>query len=169
MDKKAEERLKRITKDAIEKCKECNIPIDEKATVKINTRAKKRYGVCRKRNSKFIIEISYFLFESTDQKIEQTVLHEFLHTCPVCFNHGRVWNNHAYTINKKYGFNIDRTNSREDMGLEAFTNDDYKYILKCSNPECKNTIKRMKMSKTIKYYTRYRCGACGCSFIKVKG
>lgn len=163
-----EKRLQKIAEVARKKCMECNIPIDETAVVKINTRAKRRYGVCRKRNSKFIIEISAFLFESSDEKIEQTVLHEYLHTCPNCFDHKKQWNAYADILNKKYGFNIDRTNSRESMELEPLKTEDFKYILKCSNPKCKNEVKRMKMTKVIKYYNRYRCGACGSSLIKVK-
>lgn len=163
-----EKRLQKLKEEAIKKCKETNIPIDTTAQVKINTRAKKRYGVCRKRNGKFIIEISKFLFDSTDDKIIQTVLHEYLHTCKNCFDHGSQWKRYADILNKKYGYNISRTNSRTDMGLKSLEANDFKYILKCSNPNCDVCIKRMKLTKTIKYYNSYKCGKCGSKLIREK-
>ena len=59
----------------------------------INSRAKTRWGLCRmKRDGSFEIEIASRLLE--DDKIsetacKETIIHEILHTCPNCWNHGK--------------------------------------------------------------------------------
>jgi predicted SprT family Zn-dependent metalloprotease len=163
-----EKKLQKLKEEAIKICEDAKIPIDKTSKIKINTRAKKRYGLCSKKNGMYTIEISKFLFESTDEKIMQTILHEYLHTCKNCLNHGKQWKQYADILNKKHGYKISRTNSRTEMGLEDLNTSDFKYILRCSNPSCNVCVKRMKLTKTIKYYNSYRCGKCGSKLVREK-
>ena len=59
--------------------------------VRVNTRAKKRYGRCIFRDGRYEIELSARL-QAADSSVVHTVLaHEVLHTCPGCMNHGARW------------------------------------------------------------------------------
>lgn len=162
------ERLQKLSKQAIKECKECGIPIKEDVPISISTRATKRYGVCKKRDGKMSIEISSFLFEAKDIGVLETIIHEYLHTCDGCMNHGPKWKGYADKMNKKFGYSISRVSSRESRGLKVQTVEDFPYVLECTNPKCTNVVKRMKMSKTIQEYQRYRCGRCGSPFKRVK-
>ena len=163
-----QERLERLKILAINQCDECKIPIDKSAKVIINSRTTKRYGCCKKKSDGFVIEISKFLFETTDEKILQTLLHEYIHTCKDCLDHKAKWKEYASVLNKKYGYSITRVNTRSEMGLPPRPKLEYKYILECSNPKCKMNVKRMKMTKVIKHYDKYLCGKCGSKFIRKK-
>ena len=124
----------------------------------INSRAIKRWGQCKKRNDNFIISISSKLLEdSVDNKaLETTVLHELLHTVEGCLNHGNKWQNVANRVNSRYGYNIKRTTSSEEKGIERTP---YTYMVKCKDCGCE--IGRYKMSSVISHPQNYRCGSCG--------
>lgn len=63
--------------------------------VRVNTRAKKRYGRCIFRDGRYEIELSARL-QAADSSVVHTVLaHEVLHTCPGCMNHGARWKQYA--------------------------------------------------------------------------
>ena len=63
--------------------------------VRVNTRAKKRYGRCIFRDRRYEIELSARL-QAADSSVVHTVLaHEVLHTCPGCMNHGARWKQYA--------------------------------------------------------------------------
>lgn len=68
------------------------IPYTKNVPIKINTRAKRMHGCCRKVNGNFVIEISDFLFNYSKEEIMNTIAHELIHTCYGCFNHGKGLN-----------------------------------------------------------------------------
>ena len=93
----------------------------------INNRAKKRWGQCKItyrsscwQNRVFSINISERLLRDdiTDNACKNTIMHEILHTCENCFNHGSEWKRMAELINDCYFFyNIKRTTSSEEKGI----------------------------------------------------
>ena len=77
--------------------------------VRVNTRAKKRYGRCIFRDGRYEIELSARL-QAADSSVVHTVLaHEVLHTCPGCMNHGARWKQYAAKMGERYGYSIQRT------------------------------------------------------------
>lgn len=76
----------------------CPPPIEE---FTVNTRAKTRWGQCRKRWGKFYINISSRLLDESisDFPVKNTLMHEILHTMPNCFNHGDEWSELAEKVN----------------------------------------------------------------------
>ena len=55
--------------------------------VRINTRARRRLGCCYYQSGRYWIEVSQAVLEDEDL-LKQTLVHELLHTCPKCRDHG---------------------------------------------------------------------------------
>ncbi len=133
--------------------------------VKINTRAKKRFGCCIQKGSYFTIELSDRLLNAPEKSCRQTLAHELIHTCPGCYNHGEKFLYYAAIMNRTYGYSIKRTNSGEELGLKEQPREkNIKYILQCE--KCGNFIMRERYSNVIKYPSRYRC-RCGGKLLSV--
>jgi len=130
----------------------------------INTRATKRWGQCKKVPGGFTININATLLDERNdvEGLKNTIIHELLHSCDGCLNHGAEWKRLAAKVNSVYGYNIKRCSSASEKGIEEETrvinHIEPKYIVKCTR--CGNTIKRQKKSKLIEHTSRYRCGRC---------
>lgn len=131
-----------------------NIPYCKVFKVKINTRAVRRRGACKKTKKGFVIELTDFILFKTDEEIKDVIAHELIHTCEGCFNHGSQFKMYADKINT-LGYNVKATYSGEAPEIEQFA----KYKIVCK--ECGNTIYRMKMSKVIRNISKYKCAKCG--------
>lgn len=132
--------------------------------VKVNTRAKKRWGQCRAIPGGYSINISIVLLDerNDEQGLKETIIHELLHSCKGCMNHGENWKRLAAKVNRAYGYNVKRCSSAEDKGVQEETRPvsvrTPNYIIKCNR--CGHTYTRMRMSKIIQHPERYRCGRC---------
>lgn len=126
--------------------------------VKINTRAKTMFGRCNRKmkngSYEFQIEVSKFLLESESGTMN-TLIHEVLHTCKGCFNHGKVWTAYANKVTRELGYTITRTSTAESKGLKK---EEYKYVVECVS--CKIKYGRHRMTKLIANPDFYAC-ACG--------
>ena len=157
-------------KDVIRECEtmaiEAGIPVGIISSVKINTRAQHRWGLCRMlADGTFEIEISYKLLQDNveEEALMNTAMHEVLHTVDGCMNHGKEWKRCAEIINRIYGLNIKRcTSSEEKMITEP--EDSYNYIVKC--PKCGYEWKYIRMSKCVRNPQRFSHNGCGVSLIR---
>ncbi len=137
------------------------VPISDRIRkkVKINTRAKSRFGMCIRENGVYTIELSAMLLTAPEHSCRQTLAHELIHTCEGCNNHGPLFRAYADRMNKAYGYAIRRTNTAEEMGVEkAGTEKTVHYILQCES--CQAQIKRSRYSSVVAHPSRYRC-VCG--------
>lgn len=138
------------------------IPYGNVIDVTINTRAKKRWGQCRKVPGGFTININVVLLDEKNDVdgLRNTIFHELLHTCPDCWNHGTQWKAYAAMIRRELGYNIQRTSSAEEKGVikEPEIERTPKYQIVCNG--CGHIWERYKMSKTIKQISFCRCGSC---------
>lgn len=128
--------------------------------VKVNTRAKKRFGLCTRTRGalyEYKIEINHQLLNTNEKTAMNTIVHEILHTCKGCMNHGKLWMSYARKMNEMYGYNITKTSSYEKMGLEK---PKPKYLIKCKSSKCSVEIPRYKKSKTVTHIDRYACPKC---------
>ena len=135
------------------------IPVPERVCpqVRLNRRAKTRFGCCIRKGGAYIIELSARLAgEGSEDAILQVLAHEVLHTCYGCSNHGKRWKSYAEKMNAAYGYRISRTDRFEDLGME----DDrpVRYWVVCTR--CARRIPRMKRSPLVDHPERYRC-QCG--------
>jgi predicted SprT family Zn-dependent metalloprotease len=148
--------LTKLERECRKEMENLNIPVAE-FKLEVNNRSKSRLGVCRRRAGKFIIEISDFVFDISEKEVRNTLVHEMLHTVDKCFNHGNTWKYNAMLLNRKYGYDISRTCSRE-VSKEMRKVVPYKYMIECQ--ECGMTTGRHKFSNLISQTYRFRC-KCG--------
>jgi predicted SprT family Zn-dependent metalloprotease len=143
-----------------------DIPISNNIQFRVNTRAKARWGRCRRKDDGYIIEISVELLreDAYESGLENTILHELLHTCPNCLNHGSEWKRLAAKVNRVYGCNIKRTDSYQDKGLQEPVRKEApdKYLVVCQ--KCGASFGRKKKSSLITEPERFRCARCGGKF-----
>ena len=162
--------LEKLYQECINECSEIGIEYGNIIKVSVNSRAKKRFGQCRRIGGQYEISISKELLDDNlvDRCVKATIFHEIAHTVDGCFNHGDEWLKVIDLINDCYGYDIKRTASREDRGLPNIEDEDmnYKYIFECDG--CGQVIKRTKMSKFVKHSEIYTCGRCGGKFIRTK-
>lgn len=151
------EKLQRLFAEAMKEIEGLGIrPSTRIYDIKVNTRAKKRLGCCKKVSLNLIpgfqLEISSRLLDSGERQLKEVIIHEILHTCKGCFNHGKRWKAYAVLVNKAYGYHVSRTADCE--GLEQA----YRYEIICEN--CGNVFLRMRKSKVVRKPENYRCGKC---------
>lgn len=160
-------KLEQALKLAKVQCVLCNIPYGNILKIEPNSRAKTRWGQCKKVPGGFTINISTRLLEDgVDEKsLMSTVLHEVIHTCPDCMNHGQTWKEYARRLNKKFGYNIKRCTSSEEKGIKpAYREQNYKYIVKCEDCNLKYYyLRRGEVIRQIQARPNThgcRCGRC---------
>ena len=168
--------LNRILKEVIDEARDLDIPVPDNISgkVDVNGRAKKRFGCCKKSEGMFHIEISKFLLDRLgygNPKVREVIAHEVLHTCPECYSHGIKWKSYSIEMNRRYGYNIKRVSSFEEMGLsemEKEINSNIKYIIKCN--KCGKEYPRQRFTCVMKKINAYRCSCGGkLSIIELKG
>jgi len=144
---------------AISQARALKIPVSREICpqVRLNRRARTRFGCCIRRDGAYTIELSAKLAEEgSEDAILQVLVHEVLHTCYGCSNHGARWKGYAQRMNAAYGYRVRRTDNYTELGIE----DDrpVRYWVVCA--KCGQRIPRMKRSPLVDHPERYRC-ACG--------
>ena len=131
---------------------------------KVNTRAR-RWGQCKRVSGVYSINISATLLDESNDidGLKNTIIHELLHTCNGCMNHGEKWKMMANKVNNTYGYNIKRCSDVSEKGVKKDTRPKhkaitYKYEVKCQ--KCGNIYQRSKMSNIVQHPEHYRCGKC---------
>ena len=149
----------------LQKCRnmlrEEGIPASERITkLTLNYRVRSRFGKCTKMAAGYEIELSGRLMDAEDSVIETVILHELLHTCPRCLNHGKLWKAYAEKLNRKYGYCIRSATTYESLGLEnPGSREQVKYLIICRN--CGAQYPRKRRCSLVENVDRYRCGKCG--------
>ena len=169
--RKFEERINELTSIAIEELKQINIfPSENIREIKENCRAKKRLGCCKKEKvglrEFFIIEISTVLEQEDDQTVKEIIIHELLHTCKGCFNHGREWKAKAEVVNSKYGYKIKTYADPKQLDIALEIESKPRYEVKCIS--CGTIGYRKKKCRLVKNPHLYRCSKCGGSLVIVE-
>lgn len=152
-------RINRLYLECVNELETINIQIsDQIKQVIINNRAKKRLGCCKKKsennNEFYYIEISDKMLEKRDVEIKEVIIHELLHTCEGCMNHGSKWKAEVNKVNKCYGYNITTTSK---LNSEQIINGSY--LIKCN--KCGQENIRIRKTKIVMHPEMYRCGKCG--------
>ena len=138
---------------------------------KINTRAKSRWGQCRRLpDGSFEIQISHRLLtgEIDPTAAKKTIIHELLHTVRGCQDHQKRWKLLADRVNKAYpAYHIKRTSSYQEKGLsEPDTIHQKHYCITCQN--CGMRSFRQRASRVVTHPEHYRCFKCGGSLLITK-
>lgn len=146
-------------KDLNQVCEECfsildnlKIPYTPGTTISYNGRLTRKWGYCRKSgNNSFTISIASILGQDDipEKTIKSVILHELLHTCPGCFNHGKQWKKYCKIIREIYGIKIRTTSDAESMKVKQH------YYIKCRR--CKIKITYAMKPRNIER----QCPICG--------
>lgn len=155
-------RLNSLLQAGIEQVKSTGInPGKINPEVLINTRAR-RFGQCKKTTTisqgqvyDYQIEINKRLLATDEDKLMTVVIHEILHTCKGCLNHGQTWKKYANMMSLRFGYEITTRSTYEELNLAKPPS---KYTVQCAN--CDVLIGRQKKSKLITHTHLYRC-KCG--------
>ena len=138
-----------------------DIPYGNIVTCTVNTRAKGRYGQCRRKNGAYTINISSRILEDyVPTKSLMTVLcHEILHSVKGCMNHGQKWKEYAELVNDCYNYNITTTSNDKKYGLKTEPKENtHKYTVTCKGCGKKYYYHR----KQRWFYTTNAWCNCGC-------
>ena len=146
--------------------KSIDIPIAKRVRVKVNTRARSRWGQAQKQeDGSFIIEISNLLLDERcpEESLLSTIYHELIHTCEDCFNHGVKWNTYVAKASKALHVDITYGATAQEKlknpQLVAEVINDYirkrkTYVVECSVCHVKSIYhKKVNVSN-------YCCGKC---------
>ena len=157
-----EKRLDTLMAEAVEELRQIGIfPSEHILSITENSRARKKLGCCKMyRKDGYIaykLEISTQLSGEDDRTVKEVILHELLHTCPGCQNHGEKWKQLSQRVNREYGYAISRVASADRFYLER--EEDCRYKLICRN--CGNVSYRIRKSKVVSRPENYRCSRCG--------
>ena len=153
-----EEDISVLLAEVLGQARELGIPVSRRIEprVRLNSRARTRFGCCVRQGGVYTIELSRRLLEGTEEGVRQVLAHEVLHTCPGCANHGARWQSYAGRMNEAYGYHITRTDTFDALGL---TDDrPVRYLVICEG--CGKRIPRMRRSPLVDMPHRYRC-RCG--------
>ena len=115
----------------------------------------RRFGRAEYTYKGYKISINDLLLDGLhDESLKEIVMHELLHTCKGCMNHGKQWLSYAAEVNAKLGYKVKQFYSCNEVGISERSYDrDIKYILQCNH--CLHRIKRQKYTKAI--YTKNGC------------
>ena len=131
-----------------------NIPYTRDVPIVINSSAKRRQGCCKKKDGKFIIEISEFVLDYPVDEIKNVVAHEIIHTCYGCFNHQKRFKAYGEKL-KALSYKVTTTYKGEEKTPAEL---DARYMAVCQG--CGEVIYRIKRSPLITHPQKYRCAKC---------
>jgi len=142
-----------------------NIPYVD-CDIKVSYRMTRTWGYCHLDGytHKYDITISHRLLkdEVDDDALMNTLIHEYLHTCPKCMNHGKLWKHYAEMINSKYHYHIKTRTSSAEKGIVDERKP--KYVIEC--PHCHKQSYYYRKSSVVTAALNNRrltCGTCGYS------
>lgn len=155
--------LNALANECISELLSIGIPIQTVKNWTVNTRAKSRWGLCRKvGEGVYDISISAQLLDDNvdDMAVKTTIVHELLHTVPGGSGHTGKWKVFAEKVNRLLPYNIKRTTSYKEKGVvDKRKPIERKYAVHC--PQCKTTWRRAKRTKLIREPHSFRCLTCG--------
>jgi len=148
--------------------------------INVNTRAKRRWGQCHatfvgwssdgEAKYNYSINISEILLDDRVpiESLQNTIIHEILHTCPGCYNHGAEWKRRAAKVKRELGYDIKRCTDADEKGISDSVKDTYekpRYIVRCKN--CGREVKHYRMCDIVKRPYMWRCGKCDGTFERI--
>lgn len=167
-----------LMQQIIEEARAARIPVSDaiQPHVVVNTRAKTRYGSCRKVGAEYVIEISVRMQNAAEEDVRAVLAHEVLHTCRNCMNHGPLWRTYAARFSATCGYTIARTGNIPGADVrpekeaiqrsgKEYAMHEINYVLMCES--CGALFPRIQFSKVVQYPERYRC-RCGGTLRRIK-
>ena len=149
------------------KLRENNYPIGKNINKNLNwLNSYNSYGMCYYKDNEYHISISKYMTEKSKKAVENTIIHELLHTINDCMDHGRLWKYYSRKIYNEFGYNIKRCGgdkSKEDKNIllkirMSKIKNKPKYVVKC--PCCGRQWTFIRISKCVKNPENFDCLKC---------
>lgn len=145
---------------------DCHIIPGNIVAYKVNPRLRQAWGRCVRLGRCCTIELQPFLLDSRTPLVvlKQVIIHEILHSCDGCHNHGLLWKSYADRINARYGYHIARLVNAEERKLcnDAGTfqpEERFRYVMECGN--CHVRSYKSRICNFVRYPEGYICKKCG--------
>lgn len=162
--------LNKLLDSALAMCDEVGIPYGTIRIITLNNRLSRAWGRCLSQDGgkTFWIEIQGKFAQdefSTDKAVIAVIIHEIIHTCEGCWNHGSQFMAYGKRIADRFGINVAATDSPENLIVDSIAwNQSKKYEVKC---KCRSIYKD-RMCDIIKFPHTYTCKLCHGSFKRVR-
>lgn len=162
--------LYKLFDSALAMCDEAGIPYGTIFNIRINNRLSRAWDRCLSQDGRktFWIEIQGKFAQdefSTDKAVIAVIIHEIIHTCEGCWNHGSLFMEYGQRITDRFGIKVSATDSPENLGVDSISwNVSKKYEVKCN---CRSICKD-RMCGIIKYPHTYTCRLCHGTFERVR-
>ena len=142
-------------------CSQLKIPIGDVREIKVNSRARKRWGQCwMSPTGQFEIEVNEQLCDGKhEDALICVLLHELIHTVGDCQNHGKKWQAYADKVNRETKYHIRRCASPSDYGFEKMEVPNPKYSVKCL--KCGGVVEKSRICDFVRNPQDYRHLKCG--------
>lgn len=119
MTKTMNERFSRLLIECKQEMNTLNIPYNYESNMILQGNFSRAMGQTRMKRrgteKTFEISLANDMEYANNKGIKDTILHELIHTIEGCFNHGEKFHHYANMLNRKYGYDIDRTGSMESI------------------------------------------------------
>ena len=98
--------------------------------------------------------------------LENTIIHELIHTCDGCYNHGNKFQAYAKKVNRELGYNISTYVSKEEsIVMDAiYKPKERRYEVIC--PTCEHVFSYKVRGKVYQHPELYICKACGTRLVR---
>lgn len=164
--------LEKLLSKALDICDKENIPYRNITEIKVNNRLSKSWGRCLTKNhTDFWIEIKGKICDEkvtpNENGLLEIILHEVIHTCEGCWNHGKLFKEYGGRL-EKYGYNVGKsTTSAAALQLDNTAyKETFKYAIQCTG--CGNIIYKDKMMDFVRFPHFYSCKKCGKTFTRIR-
>ena len=153
--------LQQIADECIKRLKDIDIPIQDDKIVDIAFSRIRGLGRClQTTDGEYLIKVSS-MYENEDIDLNEfyaTIIHELIHTCKDCMNHGDKWLQYAHMADLAYGYGI--------VGYKTIYDIKHTDKTVLGRMECMNCIgywdvREPKFWKQIKNGVKCYCGWCG--------
>jgi len=158
---------RKLYDECVMEMKRINMDISNQIVkVSVNGRLSRALGRCKAHHTLagnwYEIEINPCMLgdEVEVKTTKNTIMHELIHTCPGCMNHGWEWKRRADRVNRMLGYNIQTMSEVETLEAAGVVlkKTEYKYGVVCD--KCGIIEKRKRWSDTLERIGSYRCGCC---------
>lgn len=168
------ERLVTLTNQCRRELDALNVPYRRVSVLEIS-HTTGTYGDCRRLyDNSYRIRVNEALLKSaSDIIVKDTIIHELLHTCEGCMNHGKTWQAYANLVNDAYPqYSISRLSSTNKTHVKLKSEDTAKYVVTCES--CghkylhyrKNRAVEILSNPAISHYCT--CGYCNSNKLKLE-
>ena len=145
---------------------EINIPYKKPNKWRVSKRMTRAFG--QYSISKHEIAITERLLDERlpVKMLENTIIHELIHTCDGCYNHGSKFQAYGRKVNKELGYNISTYVSKEESMVmdNVYKPKERRYKVIC--PTCEQEFSYKVRSKVYQHPELYICGVCGTRLVR---